>query len=421
MRPHPPVPLARRHVLQSLGALASASLLPLAWAGANTAPARLVLVFLRGAYDGLSAFVPWSDPHYYRLRPTIALPEPGLGEQSCIKLDAHFALHPALRGLLPLWQQGVLAFVPAAGSPDEGRSHFEAQHHWEIGIPGRNSAADGWLNTLAQLRGASPSDDHGKGARAITVGEANPPILMGSAPVQRVPRGQAATRAGVVGDERTRAAMLRLYSGTDPLSQAFQEGAASRMQTSTTLREDQTAAEMSAADNGARGAGSLAQDARHLGTLMRHNPMLSIGFLSAGGWDTHANQGAAEGALARNLQHLADALLQLRQDFSGARDIVMVVSEFGRTSAENGTRGTDHGHGNAIWLMGNQVNGGRWHGRWDGLAPERLHQGRDLPAFHDFRGVFSQVLGGSFGLSMAQRSRLFANAPDDGGLQLLRT
>lgn len=315
-------------------------------------------MFLRGADDGLSALVPGSDPDYARLRPTIAIPAPGAGDGAALRLDARFALHPALAPLLPLWQAGVLAAIPCAGSPDPTRSHFDAQHHWAVGMPGRSSAHDGWLNTLAA--------EH-VGSRALGVGEANPLILRGAAPVQLVPRGQAATRAGVVGADASRAAVLRLYSGNDALSQAFRAGSHRRLETSRALAQAQVAAEpgaatsdgMMAANNGAGPVRGLQLDAQHLATLMRRDPALRWGFLSAGGCDTHVNQGAARGALANNLATLVEALVQLRQDFNHPNDVVAVVSEFGRTAAENGSRGTDHGHGNTLWLMGDAVAGGR--------------------------------------------------------------
>lgn len=389
------------------------------------------MVFLRGAYDGLSALVPHGDADYYRLRPNIAIPAPDGTAQTAVKLDTSFGLHPAMSALLPLWQQGVLGVIPCAGSPDPTRSHFEAQHHWETGLPGKSSAADGWMNTLTGLQ---------PNTRALGVGEANPQILAGSAPVQLVPKGQAATRAGTLGDSRTRDAMLRLYGGSDALSQAFRAGANSRIQTTQTLTEAQApdmaastpgmqaapagamdVHQMAAADNGAGPAKGLLLDAQHLATLMRKDRQLRFGFLSAGGWDTHANQGAATGALAQNLGQLATTLVQLRRDFSQANDVVLVVSEFGRTSAENGTRGTDHGHGNALWLMGNAVQGGRWHGKWSGLAMSNLHEGRDLPVHHDFRAVLAQVLRRTQGLTASDLNRLFPGFAWDASLtELMR-
>ena len=398
-------------MLQTLAGTASMWATPALWAQnkRSTNDGRLVFVFLRGAYDGLSALVPHGDADYYRLRPNIAVAAPDGGAQTTLALDSTFGLHPSLQSLLPFWKQGVLAAIPAAGSPDPSRSHFDAQHHWEIGVPGKSGSARGWMNGLAGIKsdGKPPEDPV-----AVSVGEANPLILAGIAPVQRVPKGDAATKQGALGDARTRQAVMRLYAGDDTLSRTFQAGAESRMQTAKTLNEgaadpDMASAQMMAASNGAGSPKGLLLDAQHLGTLMRKDATLQIGFLSAGGWDTHANQGHVTGALANNLGNLAQALVQLRRDFSRTNDVVVVASEFGRTSAENGTRGTDHGHGNALWLMGNRVQGGRWHGEWSGLAQGNLHEGRDLPVHHDFRAIFAQVLRTSQGLSVAETDQLF--------------
>lgn len=431
---HPPHGFSRRHLLHALGSsfALGATTMPKVWAQAAPQGARrldqgrLVVVFLRGAYDGLSAFVPYADADYYALRPHIAIAAPDGSAQTALQLDHTFALHPALAPLMPLWQQGVLSFIPAAGLPAPNRSHFDAQYQMEMAQSGKASAASGWLNKLAAL------DDT---PTAMGVGEANPAILAGQAKIKLIPRGQAAERTGVLANDTTRQALMDLYAGNDKLSEAFRQGAGSRMQSAqeltaekmgsddhrnTALRDNTRAAapavdrqldrdgtpanaqaqkaQMLAASNGAADPSGLQLDARHLGTLMRSDRSLTIGFLSAGGWDTHANQGNATGQLANNLGNLGRALVQLRQDFSEPGDVVMVMSEFGRTSAENGTRGTDHGFGNALWLMGNRVNGGRWHGHWTGLARGNLNEARDLPAHHDYRAVLAQVLRGTFGL-----------------------
>ena len=435
-------PVNRRHALQSLLATTAAWAAPMAWAqSARTGPSdgRLVVVFLRGAYDGLSALVPHGDANYYAIRPSIALPRPDGAGQTTLMLDNTFGLHPALAPLMPLWRQGVLTALPAAGSPDPTRSHFDAQHQWEIGTPGKSSNAAGWMNTLASFKAVAPENNAQTASKsiansmAIGVGEANPQILAGSAPVQLVAKGQAATRQGTVGDERTRDAVMRLYAGQDDLSKAFRAGADSRMQTAKTLSDAMAepamagnamggeaskdmSREMQAANNGAGTAQGLLLDAQHLGTLMRQDRRLRLGFLSAGGWDTHANQGSVTGALANNLGNLAATLVQLRRDFSQTNDIVVVCSEFGRTSAENGTRGTDHGHGNAMWILGNRVNGGRVHGGWTGLAAGNLHESRDLPVHNDFRGVFAQVLRSTQGLSVGQIDALFPGFAWDASL-----
>lgn len=404
--------LSRRGLLQALAGTASIWATPALWAQSSrttNADGRLVFVFLRGAYDGLSALVPHGDADYYRMRPNIAIAAPDGSAQTTLALDTTFGLHPSLQPLLPFWKQGVLGAIPTAGSPDPTRSHFDAQHHWEIGVPGKSGSGQGWMNGLAGLH---PHSDRVTDPVAVSVGEANPMILAGASLVQRVPKGDAATKQGALGDTRTRQAVMRLYGGDDALSRTFQAGAESRMQTAKTLNEgaadqEMASAQMLAASNGAGSPKGLLLDAQHLGTLMRKDPTLRLGFLSAGGWDTHANQGNATGALANNLGNLAAALVQLRRDFSRPNDVVVVASEFGRTSAENGTRGTDHGHGNALWLMGNRVQGGRWHGEWSGLAQGNLHEGRDLPVHHDFRAVFAQVLRASQGLSAAETDRLF--------------
>ena len=178
---------------------------------------------------------------------------------------------------------------------------------------------------------------------------------------------------------------------------------------------------MQAASNGAAPPALLEQDARNLATLMRKDRSLRLGFLSAGGWDTHVGQGAASGQLADNLRKLGAALAQLRRDLHEPGDVVVVASEFGRTTAENGTRGTDHGHGNAMWLIGNPVAGGRWHGQWSGLARANLHEGRDLPVHHDFRAVLAQVLRPTFGLQDRQLAAVLPGASWDARLDgLLR-
>ena len=391
---------------------------------------RLIVVMLRGAYDGLSAFVPYADADYYVNRPSIAIAAPDGSMKTAIKLDNTFALHPALAPLLPLWQQGVLSFVPAAGLSAPNRSHFAAQYEMEIGQSGKTSAARGWLNTVAGEFKTTATGVNQRLTTAIGVGEANPAMLAGEAPVKLIPRGQAAVRTGVLANDKIRSALLDLYAGNDKLSQAFRQGAGSRMQSAQELTTEKTTidgqrmgptprplldkslgkdgtpsgaqaqnAQMLAASNGASDPTGLQLDAQHLGTLMRNDRNLRLGFLSAGGWDTHANQGNAAGQWANNLGNLGRAIAQLRQDFSEPGDTVVVMSEFGRTAAENGTRGTDHGFGNAMWLVGSRINGGRWHGQWTGLARNNLNEARDLPAHHDYRAVLAQVLRATFAMT----------------------
>jgi uncharacterized protein (DUF1501 family) len=436
---------SRRLCLQGIGtALALGAMAPRVWAQAapralaGATQGRLVVVFLRGAYDGLSAFVPYADADYYRIRPNIAIAAPDGSAQTAIKLDNTFALHPSMVALLPLWQQGVMSFVPAAGLGAPNRSHFDAQHQMEIAAADKTSGASGWLNRLAAVGGASAPV-------AMGVGEANPAILAGKAPVKLIPRGPSAERTGVLANATTRQALLDLYAGDDRLGVAFRKGADSRTQSALELSSEKAVAEsrrmderkqmdrsldkdgtpanqqaqsaqMLAASNGAADPVGLQLDALHLGTLMRNDRKLALGFLSAGGWDTHANQGNAMGQLATNLGNLARALVQLRQDFSERGDVIVVMSEFGRTSAENGTKGTDHGFGNAMWLLGNPVQGGKWHGQWSGLARGNLNESRDLPAHHDYRAVLAQVLRRTFALPDSRLATLLPGANWDARL-----
>jgi len=394
----------RRHAIFQtlrLGAFAMPAISAFAQTPSNSG--RMVLVFLRGAYDGLSMLVPHGDAKYSQIRPNIAIPKPDGTLKTALALDGKFGLHPACAALLPLWQQGVLAAIPCAGSPDSSRSHFDAQYHWETGKPGSSSPSAGWLNVLSGMVG------NGVGLHALGVGESSPRILSGPSPVQLVGNGLLATRPGTLAETKTREAMLQLYAGHEKMASAMLEGANSRMSTAAMLKAPSMASnnEQQAANNGAGSPQGLALDAKHLGILMQQNRQLRLGFLSSGGWDTHINQGNATGLLANSFSNLANTLMQLRSSFNEPNDVVIVASEFGRTCAENGTRGTDHGHGNVMWLLGNRVQGGKWHGRWDGLAPDQLNEGRDLPVHHDFRGVFAQALVATLGMSKEALADVF--------------
>ena len=402
----------REVILQSISMGAFALSGVQANANENNQSGRLVLVFLRGAYDGLSMLVPHGDPHYALLRPTIGIAKPDGTPNTALKLDDTFGLHPACAALLPLWQQGVLAAIPCAGSPDTTRSHFDAQYHWKTGKPGSSSPSPGWFNILAGMLG------QGAGIRALGVGESSPRILSGPQPVQLVGNGLSATRPGMLAETKTREAIMQLYAGDEKLANAMLEGANNRMSTAAMLRPSggTMSGEQQAANNGAGSPQGLALDAKHLGMLMRQNRQLKIGFLSSGGWDTHINQGNVTGQLANNFTNLTNTLMQLREAFSEPNDLVMVASEFGRTCAENGTRGTDHGHGNVMWLMGNAVQGGQWHGQWSGLAKNQLNEGRDLPVHHDFRVILSMAIQRSLGLTKNQTTQVFSGFHVDQGL-----
>jgi uncharacterized protein (DUF1501 family) len=373
---------------------------------------KLVVVMLRGAVDGLNVVAPVADPNYARLRPTIGLGAPGQ-EGGALRLDNYFGLHPALAPLMPLWEQKQLAFVHASGSPDSTRSHFDAQDYMESATPGRKSTQDGWMNRLAALLPGVPTPN-----RALSVGPLMPRILAGEAPAVNLPAGAAATRADLLDRPQIGAAFDQLYAGHARFGRAYAEGREAHravMQSAT--------AEMQAADNGAPLPNGFPADAARLAKLMRANPGIELAFVGLGGWDTHARQGAADGQLASRLGPLASGLAALAaglgplfQDTS-----VVVMSEFGRTARENGNGGTDHGHGNVMWVLGGAVAGGKVLGEWRGVGDGALNEGRDLPVLTDFRAVLAQIAERHLLLPDARLEQLFPGwTPRAPGFQLLR-
>jgi uncharacterized protein (DUF1501 family) len=370
---------------------AGATLLPLghgAWAATGPAPGpgatqRLIVVMLRGAVDGLNVVVPYGEEAYYTMRPTIAVPRPGSGDGGALALDGHFALHPALAGLTPLWQAKQLAFVHAAGSPDPTRSHFDAQSFIENGTPGRRATADGWMN---RLLAAMPGVDGP--ASAMAVGPTLPQIMKGRVAVANMPLGPAAARAMPIDRPVVSAAFDQLYSGNDEQARAYHQGRAARTELMGDMSDEQMVA-----NGGAPLANAFPAQAEQLARLLTRDPRIRLVFVSLGGWDTHVGQGADKGQLANRLRPLGDGLASLAHGLGdGWRDTaIVVVSEFGRTAHENGNAGTDHGHGNVMWVAGGDVRGGRIYGEWPGLAAAALYQGRDLAVTTDYRTVLAAI------------------------------
>jgi uncharacterized protein (DUF1501 family) len=342
---------------------------------------RMVVVFLRGAVDGLNVVVPHGDPEYYRARPTIAVARPGQ-PNGAIDLTGYFGLHPALQPLMPWWESGQLAFVHASGSPDASRSHFEAQDYMETGAPGQHNVRDGWMN---RLMGDLPTSE--SPLQALTVGEATPRIMSGRNVVANLQSGRAAARPSLIDQPRVMQAFAPLYGGDDPIAKAYRDGIAARRE----LMAEINSQEQQAANNGAPLPNGLAVDTARLGRLMRNDPRIRLSFLAVGGWDTHINQGNGAGQLAGRLAPLANGLATLARELGPAFNdtVIVAVSEFGRTCRENGNCGTDHGHGNAIWLMGGNLRGGKIYGQWPGLNQAALNEGRDLAITTDFRAVLS--------------------------------
>lgn len=394
--------LTRRALIKSLAAAGCCSLAQLGLGGfvaqAATSGRRLVVVLLRGAIDGLSVVVPHGDPRYYAIRAAIALQPPGEAG-GVLDLDGHFGLHPALEPLLPFWQGGELAFVLNAGSMDATRSHFDAQQYMESATPGVKSTVDGWMNRLlAALSGTDPS-------RAISFDEPLPAILSGSMPVVDMPLGENWLEPDAAQSDPFKAVYDMLYGGSDPLSLAYQQEALARAELLAQLAVH--ADELARA--GGSGVAAFQQQARLIGTVLAESPQNTLAFMSFTGWDTHVNQGNGQGSLAKLLGGLGAGLGDLAAGLGGAwaSTVVVVMSEFGRTARENGNHGTDHGHGNAMWLLGGAVAGGRFHGEWLGLDEASLHEGRDLPVTTDFRAVLATVLTDHLGLQGAALAQVF--------------
>ncbi|HWY24876.1 MAG TPA: DUF1501 domain-containing protein, partial [Nevskia sp.] len=327
-----------------------------------------------------------------------------------LDLDGRFGLHPALAPLLPLWKTRQLAFVHAAGSPDPTRSHFDAQDYMESGTPGVKSTADGWMNRLLGDLPQQPGT-----LEAVSFGPVLPRIFSGTQSVANVPLGRAASKPTAMDRPEINSAFDRMYAGSGSLGEAYQEGRRSRQEILADL-SDPVSMEAQQADNGAPPPQGFAQDTAQLARLMQRNPRLQLAFMQLGGWDTHVNQGAAEGQLAKRLQPLGEGLVELVTQLGPLWDdtVVVVMSEFGRTARENGNHGTDHGHGNLMWILGGAVSGGKVYGDWPGLSAKGLHEGRDLAVTTDFRTVLARVCGQHLRLPDRRLEAVFPQAPQTG-------
>jgi uncharacterized protein (DUF1501 family) len=391
--------MQRRHLIQA-AALSLAAPMARLWAAPAPGGPKFILVFLRGAYDATNVLVPYASDFYYEARPHIAVPRPGTGPDGAIRLDADWALHPALQAsMLPLWQAGQLAFVPFAGTRDMTRSHFETQDHIELGQgPQTRDFNSGFLNRLVQQRG------HRTRPMAFTA--QLPLSLRGAERVPNMAMGQIA-RSGIDSHQE---ALLEHMWGTTPEAASVREGFAVHATVMRDMQAQDWEAEMTAASRGAIDPRGFVAEAARVGGLMRAS--FDVGFIDVGGWDTHVNEAAANGAkgqLAAKLGDLGQGLAALAQAMGPAwRDtVVVVLSEFGRTFRENGNRGTDHGHGTVYWVLGGAVRGGRIVGEQVPLAPATLNQNRDTPVLTEDRNALGGLFARLWGLSAQQVQAVF--------------
>jgi uncharacterized protein (DUF1501 family) len=361
----------------------------------------LICLFQRGAADALNVVVPFGEPAYYRLRPSIAIPRPtlGAGGAGAVDLDGFFGLHPALAPMKPLWDMGILAPVHAVGSPSSTRSHFDAQDYVETGTLDQRGTRDGWLNRYLATQGT---------CEAGCAHDATPSPFRAVAMTQQTPRmleGPAPTIAMNSLDEFT---VRAAGPAADRLEALYRTGSADVVHAAGGEMFEAVKI-LKAADpqrylprNGAEYPNTqFGQRLKQIAQLIKADVGLEVAFADVGGWDTHVNQGGSTGQLAARLDDFAKSIAALVADLGDrmADVTIMTMSEFGRTVRQNGNGGTDHGHASALFVIGGDVRGRKVYGRWPGLEPEQLYEGRDLALTTDFRSVFSEVASKHLGAS----------------------
>jgi uncharacterized protein (DUF1501 family) len=351
-----------------------------------------VVLFQRGAADGLNIVVPHGEAGYYAMRPTIAIPRPQNGRDSAIDLDGFFGLHPAMTSFKPLWDQGHLAIIHASGSPDNTRSHFDAQDYMESGTPGLKSTEDGWLNRALRDAAAGKSQTPVSPFRAVALSTALPRSLAGSAPAVALSN---INDFGVGGRSPAAAPISNTFEAMYAQSvDSVLHGTGKETFDAVKMLKAADPAKYTPAAGANYPRGRLGDSLRQLAQLLKADLGVEVAFADIGGWDHHVNEGSTQGQLARLLGEFSEAISAFWVDLGDmAGDTVLVsMSEFGRTARQNGTGGTDHGHANVMFVVGGPVKGGKVYGRWPGLEQSQLYEGRDLALTTDFRTVLGELV-----------------------------
>lgn len=364
---------------------------------AGTQGKRLVVIFQRGAADGLNIVVPYAEQNYYAMRPSIAIPQ-----NQVIDLDGFFGLHPALAGFEPLYRQGHLAIVPAAGSPDQTRSHFDAQDYMESGTPGNKGTVDGWLNRALQAEDQRSDARHKlehAAFRAIALGSQLPRTLAGKVEATAIGNVQdfsVGGRGAVAAPAEN--AFQSIY---DASSDALLHTAGESTFEAVKMLRATSPALYTPAPGAVYPNTPFGNGMKQIAQLMKANLGVESAFTDIGGWDTHHNQGSVNGDLANRLRDFSEGIAAFWRDMGDAAEKITLVtmSEFGRTAEQNGTGGTDHGHANVMFVLGGGVKGGKVFGKWPGLAREQLNESRDLAATTDFRQVLAEAVTGTLGVT----------------------
>ena len=363
-----------------------------------------ICLFQRGAADALNVLVPHAEKSYYSLRPSIAIPRPKAGARDgAIDLDGFFGLHPALAPLKPLWDRGLLAPIHAVGSPSSTRSHFDAQDYMESGTPDVKNTPDGWLNRYLATHGTCescveppPTASH---FRAVALTGQTPRILEGPAATVAMNSLQEFT-VRATGSQVERLEALYRTGRADIV-----HGTGSDMFDAVKMLRSANPGRYSPAAGAQYPRSRFGQQLMQIAQLIKADLGVEVAFADVGGWDTHQNQGGATGQLANRLGDFASAIAALTTDLGDRMEnvVILTMSEFGRTARQNGSGGTDHGHGGAMFAIGGPVKGGKVYGKWPGLEREQLYEGRDLALTTDMRAVFAEIASKHLGATKLDR------------------
>jgi uncharacterized protein (DUF1501 family) len=394
--------LNRRDLVTGLAALAPMTMAGQLWAAPST-DARLLVVFLRGAYDAANIIIPVHSDFYHASRPTLAIAKPDPeSATAALPLDADWGLHPALREtIFPLFQKGQVAFVPFAGTDDLTRSHFETQDTIELGqdLKGSRDYRSGFMARLVKTL---------TGARPIAFTDQLPLTFQGGGAIPNI----AINNVGKPAIDARQARLISAMYAGQPLAATVREGFDVRDDVYHAITDH-----MLAASRGAASPKGFELSARRIGQLMRDQ--FNVGFVDVGGWDTHVNQGGATGYLADRIGELGRGLAGFAEEIGPHwnNTVVVAISEFGRTFHENGNRGTDHGHGSVYWVLGGNIKGGRMVGEQVPVDQGHLFQNRDYPVLTDYRALFGGLFQRMYGVDRDNLQRVFASAqPRDLGL-----
>jgi len=366
----------------------------------------LIVLFQRGAADALNVVVPFGDKGYYAARPQLAIAAPtnGVGAAGAIDLDGYFGLHPALSPFKPLWDRKMLVPIHAVGSPSATRSHFDAQDYMETGTPDLKGTPDGWLNRYLATRGTC-EQGCAPGAtlpfRAVSMTAQTPRILEGSTPTVSMNSIDEFSIRTNGGESEKRIEALYRTGSSDLV-----HGSGSDMFEALKVLRSANPQQYKATGGAEYPKSPFGQHLLQIAQLIKSDVGLEVAFADVGGWDTHVNQGGAQGQLAGRLTDFSSSIAALVADLGDRMDdvVILTMSEFGRTVRQNGTGGTDHGHAGAMFVIGGALKGAqKVHGKWPGLAPEQLNEGRDLALTTDFRAVFGEIASKHLGASQLDK------------------